>query len=52
MYGNAPLAQPVEHMTFNHGVRSSILRRSTNGIATAIPFFYLKICRRKRRIGD
>ena len=38
--GNAPVAQPVEHMTFNHGVRSSILRRSTNGIATAIPFFY------------
>ena len=25
----APLAQPVEHMTFNHGVRSSILRWST-----------------------
>ena len=26
---NAPVAQLVEHMTFNHGVRSSILRRST-----------------------
>ena len=26
----APVAQPVEHMTFNHGVRSSILRRSTS----------------------
>lgn len=25
----APVAQLVEHMTFNHGVRSSILRRST-----------------------
>ena len=25
----APLAQLVEHMTFNHGVRSSILRWST-----------------------
>ena len=27
--GNAPLAQKVEHMTFNHGVRSSTLRWST-----------------------
>ena len=26
---NAPVAQLVEHMTFNHGVRSSILRGST-----------------------
>ena len=25
----APVAQLVEHLTFNQGVRSSILRRST-----------------------
>ena len=33
---NAPVAQLVEHMTFNHGVRSSILRRSTKKSACQI----------------
>ena len=28
----APVAQLVEHLTFNQGVRSSILRRSTKGL--------------------
>ena len=28
--GHAPVAQMVEHLTFNQGVRSSTLRRSTN----------------------
>ena len=28
-FAYAPLAQMVEHMTFNHGVRSSSLRWST-----------------------
>lgn len=27
----APVAQMAEHVTFNHGVRSSTLRRRTNG---------------------
>ena len=30
---NAPVAQLVEHLTFNQGVRSSILRRSTKGLS-------------------
>ena len=32
----APVAQKVEHMTFNHGVRSSTLRWITKTKATAI----------------
>ena len=36
----APLAQKVEHMTFNHGVRSSTLRWSTKPVAFATGFFF------------
>ena len=41
----APVAQPVEHLTFNQGVRSSILRRSTKtaGIVPAV-FLFVFIC--------
>ena len=36
-----PLAQPAEHMTFNHGVRSSILRWVTRKqIPSGVCFFY------------
>ena len=44
--GNAPLAQPVEHMTFNHGVRSSILRWSTRprfARASVFSFIFFEI---------
>ena len=34
--GNAPVAQPVEHMTFNHGVRSSILRWITTQVPNGV----------------
>ena len=33
-FAYAPLAQMVEHMTFNHGVRSSSLRWSTKKTET------------------
>ena len=45
---NDPLAQPAEHMTFNHGVRSSILRWITK--QKRHPFgclFYFIILRNK-----
>ena len=35
----APVAQLVEHLTFNQGVRSSILRRSTKGLKFQSLFF-------------
>ena len=36
----APVAQLVEHLTFNQGVRSSILRRSTKGLTTSVPSLF------------
>ncbi len=40
---NDPLAQMAEHMTFNHGVRSSTLRWVTkeNGYRVAISVFFV-----------
>ena len=41
----APVAQPVEHLTFNQGVRSSILRRSTKAKSHPIGWlFALALC--------
>ena len=37
----APVAQTVEHLTFNQGVRSSNLRRSTNKKATHTGGFFV-----------
>ncbi len=39
-YFIAPVAQLVEHLTFNQGVRSSILRRSTTTEEIQILGFY------------
>ena len=36
----APVAQLVEHLTFNQGVRSSILRRSTKGLIISVLSLY------------
>ena len=46
---NDPLAQPAEHMTFNHGVRGSIPRWITKKI-TALFVGLLFFCDNKRGI--
>ena len=35
----APVAQSVEHLTFNQGVRDSSSRRSTKGLTRSVLYF-------------
>ena len=47
---NAPVAQLVEHLTFNQGVRSSILRRSTKGLITSVLSLYRDVAQLVARV--
>ena len=40
----APVAQLVEHLTFNQGVRDSSSRRSTNNKTVLVAVFFIALC--------
>ena len=46
----APVAQLVEHLTFNQGVRSSILRRSTKGLKFSVLYFFRDVAQLVARV--
>ncbi len=49
---NAPVAQLVEHLTFNQVVRSSTLRRSTRKKPFVLRMaFFIDVCLRQNDIG-
>ena len=48
----APVAQPVEHLTFNQGVRDSNSRRSTKGTDHSVPYFFTKLVKINEQIKE